>query len=475
MQICTITSKKGFSSQKQADAARYQSLAGYPMEPQPPAVSTQKPDVAAKHGADRRTSARLFVGIKIAPEIAGELAKIANAVADPLVRRIPATDLHLTLVAPWNEEDIAAATQALTAVLKPIRSFDLAFEHVVYGPTRDRPKLLWTECAPTPELAVLGKLLSLAFHQIDNRPSRPHVTLARLGENGPRIARKYPLDRALSLRQKVRSIELFRSTQQQGRGYEIIASVPLHEEALDMSDPATDISRHVWETKYRYVSPGIAEHSIDDTRRRIAHAVAAAEPADQAEWERRFCALLQDFKFLPGGRIQAGAGTGRNVTLFNCFVIGTIEDSIPGIFSALQESATTMQQGGGIGCDFSTLRPRGTIARSVGSIASGPVSFMRVWDPMCDTILSTGARRGAMMATLRCNHPDIEEFIAAKKQAGALRHFNLSVLVTNEFMAAVRADADWPLMFPASALNGDGPTVLRQWSAIVRCHPVPRY
>ncbi len=234
------------------------------MEPQPPAVSTQKPDVAAKHGADRRTSARLFVGIKIAPEIAGELAKIANAVADPLVRRIPATDLHLTLVAPWNEEDIAAATQALTAVLKPIRSFDLAFEHVAYGPTRDRPKLLWTECAPTPELAVLGKLLSLAFHQIDNRPSRPHVTLARLGENGPRIARKYPLDRALSLRQKVRSIELFRSTQQQGRGYEIIASVPLHEEALDMSDPATDISRHVWETKYRYVSPGMAEHSIND-------------------------------------------------------------------------------------------------------------------------------------------------------------------------------------------------------------------
>ncbi|MDR3408650.1 MAG: adenosylcobalamin-dependent ribonucleoside-diphosphate reductase [Methylovirgula sp.] len=436
------------------------------MEPQPPALSTQKPDVAAKHGTDRRTSARLFVGIKIAPEIAGELAKIANAVADPLVRRIPATDLHLTLVAPWNEEDIAAATQALTAVLKPIRSFDLAFEHVAYGPTRDRPKLLWAECAPTPELAVLWKLLSLAFHQIDNQPFRPHVTLARLGENGPRIAREYPVNRTLALRQKVRSIELFRSPQQQGRGYDVIASVPLYEEALDMSDLATDISRHVWATKYRYVSPGVAEHSIDDTRRRIAHAVAAAEPADQAEWERRFCALLQDSKFLPGGRIQAGAGTGRNVTLFNCFVIGTIEDSIPGIFSALQESATTMQQGGGIGCDFSTLRPRGTVARSVGSIASGPISFMRVWDSMCDTILSTGARRGAMMATLRCDHPDIEEFIAAKKQAGALRHFNLSVLVTDEFMAAVRADADWPLIFPASAVNGDGPIVMRQWSAM---------
>ena len=119
-----------------------------------------------------------------------------------------------------------------------------------------------------------------------------------------------------------------------------------------------------------------------------------------------------------------------------------------------------MQQGGGIGYDFSTLRPRGTHAKGAGTIASGPVSFMQVWDAMCGTILSTGARRGAMMATLRCDHPDIEEFVAAKQQAGRLRRFNLSVLVTDAFMTAVRSDAEWPLVFPAAAVDGGGETVV---------------
>ena len=192
-----------------------------------------------------------------------------------------------------------------------------------------------------------------------------------------------------------------------------------------MSAPTSDISRHVWETKYRYVEGRACESTIADSWRRIAHALAACEPNDQAVWEQRFFDVLQDFKFLPGGRIQAGAGTSRNVTLFNCFVMGTIEDSIPGIFRALQEGAITMQQGGGIGYDFSTLRPRGTRAKGAGSIASGPVSFMRVWDAMCGTVLSTGARRGAMMATLRCDHPDIEEFVTAKQHSGELRRFNL--------------------------------------------------
>jgi len=187
---------------------------------------------------------------------------------------------------------------------------------------------------------------------------------------------------------------------------------------------------------------------------------------DAPIWQDRFFSILQDFKFLPGGRIQAGAGTARKVTLFNCFVMGRINDSIPGIFRALQEGAITMQQGGGIGIDFSTLRPRGTHAKGAGSIASGPVSFMQVWDAMCGTILSTGARRGAMMATLRCDHPDIEEFIAAKQQAGRLRRFNLSVLVTDAFMAAVRSDADWPLVFPAAAFEGEGEMVLREWPGL---------
>ncbi len=230
-----------------------------------------------------------------------------------------------------------------------------------------------------------------------------------------------------------------------------------------MSNFATDISHHIWETKYRYAGRGHAERAIADTWRRIAHALAAVEPKNAAAWEKKFLAILQDFKFLPGGRILAGAGTSRNVTLFNCFVMGTIEDSIPGIFRALQEGALTMQKGGGIGVDFSTLRPRGTPAKAAGNVASGAVSFMHIWDAMCGTILSTGARRGAMMATLRCDHPDIEEFVTAKQRSGQLRRFNLSVQVTDAFVAAVRADNVWPLVFPAAAFGRDGDTVLREW------------
>jgi ribonucleoside-diphosphate reductase alpha chain len=230
-----------------------------------------------------------------------------------------------------------------------------------------------------------------------------------------------------------------------------------------MTELATDISRHVWETKYRRANHEGSERTITDTWRRMARAIAAVEPRDASVWEDRFFDLLQDFKFLPGGRIHAGAGTTHHVTLFNCFVMGPIEDSIPGIFRALQESALTMQQGGGIGLDFSTLRPRGTRARGAATIASGPVSFMDVWDAMCGTMLSTGARRGAMMATLRCDHPDIEEFVTAKRQAGRLRRFNLSVQISDDFMAAVRSDAEWPLLFPAAAFEGDGEAVLREW------------
>ena len=136
-----------------------------------------------------------------------------------------------------------------------------------------------------------------------------------------------------------------------------------------------------------------------------------------------------------------------------------------------------MQQGGGIGYDFSTLRPRGTRAKTVGTIASGPVSFMHVWDAMCGTILSTGARRGAMMATLRCDHPDIEEFIVAKQQPGVLRRFNLSVQITDAFMAAVERGAEWPLVFPAATFAGEGETILREWPGFddpVPCRVVRR-
>lgn len=225
-----------------------------------------------------------------------------------------------------------------------------------------------------------------------------------------------------------------------------------------------DISHHIWDTRYRYRRGAMAyDRSLEDMWRRIADATAAAEPSQKADWAERFYRALSGFRFIPGGRIQAGAGTAHKVTLFNCFVMGLIEDSLDGIFEALHEGAVTMQQGGGIGYDFSTLRPRGTRTRGAGTIASGPVSFMRVFDAMCATILSTGARRGAMMATLRCDHPDIAEFIAAKRVSGHLSHFNLSVQVTDAFMDAVRADQDWALVFPAAAIPAQQETIIREW------------
>jgi ribonucleoside-diphosphate reductase alpha chain len=227
----------------------------------------------------------------------------------------------------------------------------------------------------------------------------------------------------------------------------------------------TEISRHIWDAKYRHrEADRIIDRELTDTWRRIARGLASVEPEDQEHWEQRFYDILEGFRFLPGGRIQAGTGTARRVTLFNCFVMGVIEDSMDGIFDSLKEGALTMQQGGGVGYDFSTLRPRGTLARAAGAVASGPVSFMRIWDAMCGTLLSTGSRRGAMMATLRCDHPDIHEFIEAKQDRSALRNFNLSVQVTDAFMEAVRSDSDWPLVFPAENIHGhEGETVNRDW------------
>lgn len=211
-----------------------------------------------------------------------------------------------------------------------------------------------------------------------------------------------------------------------------------------MDDPnfTIPIAQHIWDTKYRHREHGMAlDASMSDTWKRIAQALAAPEH-DPDYWQAHFYGILHNFKFLPGGRIQAGAGTSHRVTLFNCFVMGTIPDSMNGIFDALKEGALTMQQDDGIGYDFSTLRPRGAQANGAGSVASGPVSFMGIWDRMCATILSTGARRGAMIGTLRCDHPDIEEFIAAKQDRNQLRHFNISVLISDAFMTAVSRDDD---------------------------------
>lgn len=216
------------------------------------------------------------------------------------------------------------------------------------------------------------------------------------------------------------------------------------------------ISKIIWDLKYRYRQDGqCLEDSIEQTWHRVARAIAQAEkPKNRTHWEKSFYQILEGFYFLPGGRILAGAGTRHQVTLLNCFVMNIAEDSLKGIFNGLQEGALTLQAGGGVGYDFSILRPAGDEARQAGNPASGPVSFMRIWDAMCSVMLSTGARRGAMMGVLRCDHPDIETFVQAKYDATALRHFNVSVMVTDEFMRAVHDNKEWPLVFPDHQASG---------------------
>ncbi|MDA7963924.1 adenosylcobalamin-dependent ribonucleoside-diphosphate reductase [Ruegeria sp.] len=215
-----------------------------------------------------------------------------------------------------------------------------------------------------------------------------------------------------------------------------------------MSRFAAPIAEQIWDMKYRFKQADGTpiDQTIEDSWRRIARDLARVEQ-DPAHWEEKFYQALEDFKYLPAGRITAGAGTARQVTLFNCFVMGTVPDSMGGIFDMLKEAALTMQQGGGIGYDFSTIRPRGADVHGVAADASGPLSFMDVWDAMCRTIMSAGSRRGAMMATMRCDHPDIEQFITAKSDPARLRMFNMSVLVTDPFMEAVKADGPWELVF----------------------------
>ena len=208
------------------------------------------------------------------------------------------------------------------------------------------------------------------------------------------------------------------------------------------------LANAIWASRYRYSRAGVpVDADLEDTFARVAGAIAGAENEPES-WSSRYRDELCGFRFLPGGRVLAGAGTDRQVTLFNCFVSGPVDDSIAGILDSLKETAVTMQQGGGVGVDFSDLRPRGDVALKTGAIASGPVSFMRIWDSLCETLLATSSRRGAMIGALRCDHPDIVEFVEAKRDPGTLRNFNLSVLITDGFMEAVANDASWALTHP---------------------------
>ena len=212
---------------------------------------------------------------------------------------------------------------------------------------------------------------------------------------------------------------------------------------------ANVLAQEIWTAKYRFrPREGGGDEDFAATIRRVSAAVADAEaPEQRGYWRERFADALTDFRFIPAGRILAGAGTDRSVTLFNCFVMGTIPDSLDGIFEHLSQAAVTMQQGGGVGMDFSTIRPAGSPVMGVGADASGPLTFMDCWDAMCRTVLSAGQRRGAMMGCMRIDHPDIEAFIDAKRDPARFRNFNLSVLVTDDFMKALAVEADWPLTF----------------------------
>lgn len=214
--------------------------------------------------------------------------------------------------------------------------------------------------------------------------------------------------------------------------------------AVHALDP---LAEYVWRSRYRCCVDGQPpDVTVADSMDRVARAVAAIE-RDPAAWTSRFRALLADFRFLPAGRILANAGTRSSTTLLNCFVMGPIEDTLAGLFEALEEGARTLQEGGGVGYDFSTLKPRGTEAGGSGGLAAGPVAWMRLWDTACATVTAGQARGGAMMATLRADHPDILDFIGAKRAPGVLERFNLSVGVPDALIDAVDAAAQWTLAF----------------------------
>jgi ribonucleoside-diphosphate reductase alpha chain len=242
--------------------------------------------------------------------------------------------------------------------------------------------------------------------------------------------------------------------------------------------PLQSVSLDIWDKKYRLKTKQ-GEHldaTIDDTYRRVARALADAEDTEEkrALWYDKFVWALRRGA-IPAGRITSNAGAQEHkpaTSTINCTVSGIVEDSMDGILEKVHEAGLTLKAGCGIGYEFSTLRPKGAFVAGAGAYTSGPLSFMDIYDKMCFTVSSAGGRRGAQMATFDISHPDVTDFIKAKREAGRLRQFNLSCLITKEFMEAVKADTEWKLAFPvtekeahADALDLEDATqvVWREW------------
>jgi ribonucleoside-diphosphate reductase alpha chain len=225
--------------------------------------------------------------------------------------------------------------------------------------------------------------------------------------------------------------------------------------------PLQPASQDIWEKKYRLTTKSgePVDRDIDDTYKRVARALADAEPTPEKQkyWYERFLWALRRGA-IPAGRITSNAGALEHkpaTSTINCTVSGTIEDSMDGILEKVHEAGLTLKAGCGIGYEFSTLRPRGAFVAGAGAYTSGPMSFMDIYDKMCFTVSSAGGRRGAQMGTFEIAHPDVREFIRAKREDGRLRQFNLSLLITDGFMEAVHSDADWPLVFPVNVKEQD--------------------
>src|SRR5690606_14734434 len=243
--------------------------------------------------------------------------------------------------------------------------------------------------------------------------------------------------------------------------------------------PMQPASEDIWDTKYRLkTKDGVAiDQTVDASYQRVARALAEVEDKKvRQHWYEQFLWALRHGA-IPAGRITSNAGALEHkpaTSTINCTVSATIGDSMDDILAKLHEAGLTLKAGCGIGYEFSTLRPRGAYVSGAGAYTSGPLSFMDIYDKMCFTVSSAGGRRGAQMATFDVGHPDVMDFIRAKREGGRLRQFNLSLLITEGFMQAVEDDADWPLAFPLTPeevqvdgidVNDPSQVIWREWSA----------